>query len=294
MSTDTTPADADRESTSTNQLARIAASFAAGQVSARALYAHHLAFLREKAGLSLQGLADQCHYEQSYLHRLETGGRLGTLTVAQALDRYYGTGTLLAGLWRLAKREAKRAAGGLTALEAAATSIQEYALTTIPALLQTPAYAEEQFVTTSPQSPEVLAAQIDALRERQDRLTESTPHPVRYRAVLDELVLHRGARSQATWDGQLDHLIATAHEPAVTLQLLPLHAGPHDLRGPLQLLSFRTRSPLAYAHGTLTDHLTDDPDDVEELSRQYDQLRDVALTPAQTIEHLHTLRTTTR
>uniref|UniRef100_UPI003EBFBB5A helix-turn-helix domain-containing protein n=1 Tax=Actinacidiphila sp. bgisy145 TaxID=3413792 RepID=UPI003EBFBB5A len=123
-------------STDTPQLTRIAASFAAGQVSARALYAHHLAFLREKAGLSLQGLADQCHYEQSYLHRLETGGRLGTLTVAQALDRYYATGTLLATLWRLAKREAKHAANGLTALEAAATTIQEYALTTIPTLLQ--------------------------------------------------------------------------------------------------------------------------------------------------------------
>ncbi|WP_435131499.1 helix-turn-helix domain-containing protein [Actinacidiphila sp. bgisy144] len=287
---DATPA-VDTETTGAPQLARANALFAAGQVSARALYAHHLAFLRDKAGLSLQGLADQCHYEQSYLHRLETGGRLGTLTVAQALDRYYGTGTLLATLWRLAKREAKHAANGLTALEAAATSIQEYALTTIPALLQTPAYAEEQFATTSPQSAEALTAQIEALRERQARLTEPTPHPVRYRAVLDELVLHRAARNPATWDGQLDHLITTAHHPNITLQLLPLHAGPHDLRGPLHLLTFRARNPLAYAHGTLTDHTTDDPDDIEELTRQYDQLRDLALTPAQTIEHLHTLRT---
>ncbi|WP_435175806.1 helix-turn-helix domain-containing protein [Actinacidiphila sp. bgisy145] len=279
-------------STDTAQLARTASSlFAAGQVSARALYAHHLAFLREKAGLSLQGLADQCHYEQSYLHRLETGGRLGTLTVAQALDRYYATGTLLAALWRLAKREAKHAANGLTALEAAATTIQEYALTTIPTLLQTPAYAEEH-LTTSPQSPEALTAQIDALLQRQARLTEPTPHPLRYRAVLDELVLHRAARNPATWDGQLDHLITTAHHPNITLQLLPLHAGLHDLRGPLHLLTFRARNPLAYAHGTLTDHTTDDPDDLDELTRQYDQLRDLALTPAHTIEHLHTLRTT--
>ncbi len=291
---DTTPA-ADSENTGAPQLACVSASFAADEVSARVLYALHLAFLREKSGLSLQGLADQCHYEQSYLHRLETGGRIGTLAVAEALDRFYDTGNLLAGLWRLAKREAKRRAdASITALEAAATSIQEYALTTIPALLQTPAYAEEQLATTSPQSPEVLAAQLDALRERQARLTESTPHPVRYRAVLDELVLRRGAHSQATWDGQLDHLITTAHDPNVTLQLLPLHAGPHDLRGPVQLLSFRARGPLAYTHGTLIDHITDDPDDIDELHRQYDHLRDLALTPAQTIEHLRTLRTTTR
>ncbi|BBA99046.1 putative DNA-binding protein [Actinacidiphila reveromycinica] len=293
MTTDTTPV-VDPVTTSADRLAAFRVAIASGQVSARALYAHHLAFLRAKAGLSLVELADRCHYEQSYLHRLETGGRLGNMLVAETLDRFYGTGELLAGLWLLAKREAKRAAGGLTALEETATSIRAYALTTVPALLQTPAYAEEQLATTHPQSPEVLAAQLNVLRERQARLTETTPHPVRYRAVLDELVLHRGARNQATWDGQLDHLIATAHEPAVTLQLLPLHSGPHDLRGPLQLLSFRVGTTLAYVHGTLTDQITDDPDDIEELSQQYDQVRDLALTPAQTIEHLHTLRTSTR
>lgn len=292
MSADTAPV-VDSVTTSADRLAAFRAAVASGQVTARALYAHHLAFLRKQAGLSLVELADRCHYEQSYLHRLETGGRLGNMRVAETLDRFYGTGDLLAGLWLLAKREAKRAAGGLAALEAAATSIREYSLTAVPALLQTPAYAEEHLATTHPQSPEVLSAQINVLRERQARLTETTPHPVRYRAVLDELVLHRGARNQATWDGQLDHLIATAHEPAVTLQLLPLHAGPHDLRGPVQLLSFRVGATVAYTHGTLTDHITDDPDEIEHLSRLYDELRDLALTTAQTIEHLHTLRTTT-
>ncbi|MFJ2955710.1 helix-turn-helix transcriptional regulator [Streptomyces sp. NPDC087270] len=292
MTTDTA-AVVDSVTTSADRLATFRAAIASGQVSARALYAHHLAFLRAKAGLSLVELADRCHYEQSYLHRLETGGRLGNMRVAETLDRFYGTGDLLAGLWHLAKREAKCAAGGLIALEATATSIRAYALTAVPALLQTPAYAEEQLATTHPQSPEVLAEQLNVLRERQARLTETVPHPVRYRAVLDELVLHRGARNKATWDGQLDHLIAAAHEPAVTLQILPLHAGPHDLRGSLQLLSFRVGATLAYVHGTLTDQITDDPDDIDHLSRQYDELRDLALTPAQTIEHLHSLRTTT-
>ncbi|WP_328461108.1 helix-turn-helix domain-containing protein [Streptomyces sp. NBC_00448] len=267
--------------------------FANSEATARALYAHQLAVLRAKAGLTLTELSDQCHYEQSYLHRLETGGRLGTLDVALALDRFYHTGDLLVRLWHLAKREAKQvAAGGIASLEATATTIQEYALTAIPDLLLAPAYAKEQLAATGPHHLRALNARLEELRLRQARLTATASPPVHYRAILDEIVLQHAVHHPTTWADQLDHLITAAQHPAVALHILPLGGGPRVLHGPLQLLSFRVGRPLAHAHSTLTGHLTDDPDDVEQLRQSYDNLRDTALTPTQTLTHLHALRTT--
>lgn len=265
--------------------------FPNGETTARALYAGQLAALRRKADFTLVELSDQCHYEQSYLHRLETGDRLGTLEVAEALDRVYATDGLLVRLWHLAKREAKQlAAGGIATLEATATSIQEYALSTVPDLLQTPAYTEEQFTTTGPHYSQSLDARIEALRRRQVRLTNTGSAPVRYRAILDAIVLHRAARSPATWLDQLDHLIDTAHRPGIALQILPLSTGPHVLHGPLQLLAYRDDRTLAYAHSTTSDRFLDDPDDIQQFRQTYDALRDLALTPAQSIAHLQALR----
>ncbi|MFJ2955013.1 helix-turn-helix domain-containing protein [Streptomyces sp. NBC_00669] len=267
-------------------------TFLSGEVTARALYAHHLAELRRKAGLTLVELSDRCHYEQSYLHRLETGGRLGTLEVATALDRIYATDGLLVQLWHLAKREGSQlTAGGIAALETTAAGIQEYALSTVPDLLQTPAYAEERLTTTGPRPPNALTAQIEALRRRQTRLTNHHTPPTHYRAILDEVVLHRAARSPATWLDQLDHLIDAAHHPAIAVQILPLHTGPHLLHGPLQVLTYRDGRTLAYAHSTTSGHFIDDPDDIQQLRHTYDALRDLALTPTQSLSHLQALRT---
>lgn len=84
--------------------------------------------------MSLVQLAALCRYEQSYLHRLERGQRLGTVEAAGALDRVYRTGTLLVKLWHLAKRETQER----PFLGPAASSIQEYAPSAVPYLLQTP------------------------------------------------------------------------------------------------------------------------------------------------------------
>lgn len=265
-----------------------------GEVTARALYARQLAALRARAKLTLVELAELTHYEQSYLHRLETGGRLGTLEVAATLDRTYATGDLLIGLWSMARREAKQlTAGGIDALEATTTRLQEYALSIIPDLLQTPAYATEQLTTTGPQHPTALTAQINALLRRQARLTNTETTPFHYRAILDEVVLHRAARSPSTWRDQLDHLINTALNPTIALQILPLRAGPHPLHGPLQLFSSPDGRTFAYAHSTITGHFVDGPDDIHTLRQTYDLLRDTALTPAQSIAHLNTLRSET-
>ncbi|WP_328471705.1 helix-turn-helix domain-containing protein [Streptomyces sp. NBC_00448] len=257
-------------------------------LSARELYASELAYRRQQAGLTLMELAGLCMYEQSYLHRLERGQRLGTLESATALDKVYGTGTLLVKLWHLAKREAKdKPFLGLAPLEADAVSVQEYAVSAVPYLLQTRAYAEEQLRTARPHSIKQLSTQVTERLKRQDRLTG--PHPVHYRALIDEAVLRRGARNPQTWTGQLEHLIDVAQQPDVSLHVVPFGTGPHHIRSCLELIFFQDGHIVAYTQSSWSGHLVEEPEDVEPLRLAYDLLRDTALTPTDSLAFLRTV-----
>ncbi|BBB00277.1 putative DNA-binding protein [Actinacidiphila reveromycinica] len=257
-------------------------------LSAREWYASELAYRRQQSGLSLVQLAELCLYEQSYLHRLERGQRLGTVEAASALDKVYGTGDLLVRLWHLAKRETKeRPFLGLAPLEAVAAGIQEYAPGAVPELLQTRAYAEEQVRAARGGTAEQVDARVDARLARQERLTD--PDPVHYRALIDEAVLRRKARDPQTWTGQLEHLIEVAQWPDVSLHVVPFTAGPHHLPGSLELIYFSHGRTVAYSQSSWSGHYVEEPEEVEPLRLAYDMLRDTALASAQSLTFLRTL-----
>ncbi|WP_335983029.1 helix-turn-helix domain-containing protein [Streptomyces sp. CA2R106] len=255
--------------------------------SAREWYAGELAYRRRESGMTLVELAALCLYEQSYLHRLERGQRLGTVEAAAALDKVYGTGDLLVRLWHLARRETKdRLLPGIEPLERDAVSIQEYAVGAVPDLLQTPAYAREQ-VHAAHVGEEQVEAEVAARIGRQERLAGR--NPLHYRALIDEGALRRGARDPKTWTGQVAHLVDAAQRPGVCVQVVPFGTGPHRIRGPLELVYFRDAPTVAFVQGSWNGHLTEDPDDVEPLRLAYDVLRDTALTPAESLVFLRAL-----
>ncbi|MEW1863833.1 helix-turn-helix transcriptional regulator [Streptomyces sp. NPDC088194] len=256
-------------------------------ITARSMYAEELARLRKLHGWTLVELGDRCNYEQSYLHRLETGGRLGTLEAAQALDRVYGTGHV-AKLWLLAKEEAKRSRyGGFAEVEEQATKIQEFSVSTVPGLLQTRGYAEAQLLTPEPLSSAQLAAGIDARIKRQDILTGSKP--TNYRGLLDEAVIRRVPRETGVWKAQLERLIEAAQEPNISLQIVPFHVGLHCFPNMvLKLLSLPSGRTVAYVENSWSGQLIEEIEDVEQLWLFYDRLRDSALSPSESLELLRT------
>ncbi|MFI1333325.1 helix-turn-helix domain-containing protein [Streptomyces sp. NPDC020845] len=62
--------------------------------------------LRQESGKSLGQLAEETTYDRTYLHKLETGARIGSPEVIAALDKVYGTGDRLMMLWELAREDA--------------------------------------------------------------------------------------------------------------------------------------------------------------------------------------------
>jgi transcriptional regulator with XRE-family HTH domain len=257
-----------------------------GEPSARAVFHAEVRRQREKAGWSLSELSDRARYDASYLQRLESGERLGTLDAAMVLDRVHDTGEHIASLWRLAKQETRQKRyEGFMALSAKATSLQQFSAHTVPGLLQTRGYAEEQLRIGDLETEEQLAEQVAERLERQVRL--SGPRPVNYRVLLDESVVRRPSQDPGVWDEQLEHLIRVSTASHIRVQLVPFSVGLHDLLGgSLTLLWLPDGRNVAYVESSRGGQIIEEPEEVERLRLSYDDLRDSALSPSDSLQLL--------
>ncbi|MFE3247920.1 helix-turn-helix domain-containing protein [Streptomyces sp. NPDC059209] len=257
--------------------------------SARQMLAKELARLREESGKSLATLGEETTYDRAYLHKLETGARVGSPEVIAALSAVYGAGEQLSMLWQLAREHAfadkyKR----FMQLEAKATVRYEYAVGAIPGLLQTEGYAREVLQAARPRDDNDLAEQVAARLGRQDLLQQDDPP--HFRAVLDESVLRRGAHDPKEWATQLEHLVAVSQLPNVTIQVLPFAAGLHGLVGTsLTILWLPDGSAVAYTEDARSGELFESAADVEDLRLSYDLLRDLALSPRESVAFIKRL-----
>ncbi|CAM5403788.1 helix-turn-helix domain-containing protein [Streptomyces fumanus] len=257
----------------------------AERVSGRSVLGRTLRHLREKAGKSLGQLAEESGYDKSYLSRLESGERLSKVTVMEDLDSYYGSGDLLASLWRLARLDAfKDKYKEFMRLESTARIMHKYA-PNIPGLLQTEELARELLSDprATDQDMDVVEEQVAARLGRQLLLRRSPAPSVRF--IIDELAFRRPSASTETWAGQLRHVESVAGWPNVVVQVLPFSAGLHPLmgKGSLTLLWQEDESAVAYTEGDSGGLLLDDPHDVRQHRLSYDRLRDLALPPPESL-----------
>lgn len=214
---------------------------------------------------------------------------MGSPEVIAALSKVYGVGQQLMMLWQLARQDAfadkyKR----FMQLEAKATVRYEYAGGVIPGLLQTEGYAREVFEATRPRDENELSEEVAARLGRQDLLRrEDAPH---FRAILDESVLRRKTRDPKEWTRQLEHLLEASQLPNVTLQVLPFEAGPHGLMGTsVTVLWLPDGKAVAYTEHAHSGELIEDPSEVEKLRLSYDLLRDLALSPRDSVAFIERL-----
>jgi transcriptional regulator with XRE-family HTH domain len=253
--------------------------------SGRAVLGRTLKYLREHAGKTLGQLADETGYDKSYLSRLESGERLSKLAVMEDLDTYYGCGDLLVRHWRVARYDAfkdkyKRYMG----LEATARLLHVYT-PNVPGLLQTEEFARE--VLSGPQATagngEEVEEQVAARMGRQLLLRRDPAPGARF--VIDESALRRPSANADTWKSQLLHMETAAQWPNVVVQVLPFSAGVHHLmgKGSLTLLWQQDGSAVAYTEGHSFGLLMDDPEEVLHHRLSYDQLRDLALSPSDSL-----------
>lgn len=259
---------------------------------ARRKYMEELLQLRKDAGWSLGRLSDESHLDRSFLNKLERGDRIGDIGTARQLDRVYGTGRGIQNLWALAKDDAYLGRyQRFMYLESKARVMQMYVPQTIPGLLQTEEYAREQLWTMPHRAEDEdwLEEQLALRMSRQELLREGD-NPPHLRFVIDEAAFRRRLKDGDAWKRQLQRIIDDAELPNVTIQVLPFEAGLCDaLGGTLVILWLPDGTSAAYVESSKSGEVIEEPEEVEQFKLAYDQVRDLALSPEDSLEFIRSL-----
>lgn len=248
----------------------------------RARFAEELRSLRTRRGESLRQLGERLGWDWSLFGKMENGETLGGPEVVEALDQYYGTPGLLLALWELAindQTQFRERYRRYMALEATATSLWHFAVSVLPGLLQTPAYAREVLAAGGLKGPE-LEQQVQARMGRRTLLDGDDAPP--FRTILSEAALRTPLCDARHWREQLEYLSGVAERSNVTVHVLPFRAGFHGLMNTdvwyLRLPDGRT---VAYTESGYRGELIEENAAVERLQLSYDVVRDQALSPAE-------------
>jgi DNA-binding XRE family transcriptional regulator len=254
----------------------------------RIILGRQLQALREKAGLSYEQAADAIYASEWTLRRMEkaeVGLKLNYvkslllaygITDARDIDAFLGLAREAnkPGWWHSYSDVLPGWFRAFPGLEQAAALIRGYEPHCVPGLLQTEDYAR---ALTTAGHPNATADETDrrvALRiARQQVLTRRDP-PTLW-IVLDEAVLRRPAGSPSLMRGQLTRLIDATAQPNITLQVLPLAAGPHPaMYGMFHLLRFPAAElpDIIYGENLTSAFYLDKPTDVATYTEALDRL----------------------
>ncbi|MFF4237950.1 helix-turn-helix domain-containing protein [Actinomadura geliboluensis] len=225
---------------------------AAGPTVLRMVVGAQLRRFREAAGISTEDAGYEIRGSHSKISRMELG-RVGfkERDIADLLTLYGVTDpgvrdTLLElaahastpGWWHAYGDVVPGWYEPYLGLEQGALVARVYEAQDVPELLQTPGYARALLAARHPDASKEEVERRVELRMARRRVFER-PDPLKLWAVLDEAVLRRVVGGPRTMRAQIEHLIAMAERPNITVQILPFTTGGHAAEsGPVTLLRF--------------------------------------------------------
>jgi transcriptional regulator with XRE-family HTH domain len=247
--------------------------------------------LRTGLGLTVEEVADKLLCSATKVSRIETAMRKPTLRDVRDLCRLYGLGSAETDELMTLARQA-REPGWWTqyddlklepyiGLEQDAASITCFMMYHAPALLQTADYARAIIKGIAPKiDPKILDQRIEARLRRQNLLNR--PDAPRYRAILDEAVLHRKVGGSAVMQAQLEKILEVGRNGAAIVQIVPFDAGAHASQdSSFVFLEFDAPvlSPVVFVEGLVRNSYHDHSNEVDRYREAIEHLRDSALTP---------------
>ncbi|MDG4764002.1 helix-turn-helix transcriptional regulator [Solwaraspora sp. WMMD406] len=252
--------------------------------------------LREAKGLTGEEVAKSVRCSSSRISRIESGeikpraGDVMELLVAYGvpLDAEPGS-SLLAQARDLREDGWWQRVGGkyatYIAYETEAVELKNYEPTLVPGLLQTERYARAVNIIGREVDPDTVNQRVATRMTRQEVLHRQ-PTPLRLHAVLSEAALRTEVGGPDVLRDQLAHLVTLSELPNVTIQVLRFEAGAHlaDSSG-FALLSFeRDDPPLGYIETLAGELFLESTRDLARISAAYDNLRMLAMSPAESVK----------
>ncbi|MET7637676.1 helix-turn-helix transcriptional regulator [Streptomyces sp. NPDC005438] len=250
-------------------------------------YGEELRRRREAAGLTQEELGERVICSGSLIAHFEAGRRKPQPDIAQRMDEVLETGGLFARMRRtLHKARFADHFAPVAELETQATAICEYAVSLVPGLLQTEAYAREIFQTAeaNPRPEEIDRGVVNRLERA--RLLDDPSTPV-YWVILNENVIRAVVGGPAVMAEQLRHISQLGRQGRVLVQVMPHSVGAHaTMHSMMRLFSFSDAPEAVYVEGLHTGSLIDDPAMVRRLQDAYDLSRAAALAPRASLDLL--------
>jgi transcriptional regulator with XRE-family HTH domain len=261
--------------------------------------------MRTKRGLTVEDVAHQLLCSATKISRLETGARPASLRDVRDLCRIYDLSEPdTAELMELA-REARQPGWwtqftdlNLTphiGLEDEAATITVFSMYAVPALLQTQEYAEAlNSISASKVASSIINMRIEALTRRQQILERD--YAPRYRALLDEAVLHRRIGGRGVMTAQLEKILYRAQAGQATVQVIPFEVGAHGSSDSnFEVLEFdkETLPPIVFVEGLVSNLYQERPTEIKRYREAADHMRDTALSPRDSLVLINKLRVAT-
>ncbi|MFK4151840.1 Scr1 family TA system antitoxin-like transcriptional regulator [Streptomyces fungicidicus] len=232
---------------------------------------------RETAGLTQQQLADMAVMTRSHIAHIEAGRRIPSKEDARRLDTALNTGDVLSSFLPAEDVAVADYFEAARQLEQQAAMVREFALSFVPGILQTRAYARAVLSTAFPRVSEEECDRLVVTRLERARILDDPMTPVVW-ALLDEAVLRRVIESPEVMAEQLRHIVQLVESKRVRVHVLPLALGFHPLlESMLSLMWFEDQPPVAYSEGVGMGKLHDSPSMVSQLQARYDQALSDAL-----------------
>ncbi|QHC20364.1 helix-turn-helix domain-containing protein [Streptomyces sp. GS7] len=255
-----------------------------GSASVPAFYGAELRWKREAAGLTLRETVEGSYFGETYLSEIEHGKRRMPVELACHVDRLLKTDGYFER--RCADvRKARRAGHAeyferILEAEKHADTIEDWAPTLIPGVLQTAPYGRALVLAEHPNATEEEVEEKVNARLARACLFESDHKTPEFWAILHESLLRQSILPPGEMAEQLDSIAALVRRRRIVVQVIPWNSGPHPLMlGPAIILTFLDAPPLVYTESSYSGATTDDPALVRRYRKAYDRLRAAAMPP---------------
>ncbi|MGW3770586.1 helix-turn-helix domain-containing protein [Actinomadura verrucosospora] len=246
--------------------------------------AFYLRFWREKMGLSLTQCGEIMGVTRGSVSNFEAGRRRPHDDHMRALDRHFGTGMLFQLLlWFARMAHDPNWGRQLVKYEQEAHLIKTYHGQVIPLALQTDEYTWAYVQVGNRKDFDSEMAE----RVARKKSFFSRGSAVEMWATIDESVLAREVGGPEVMRAQLEHLLAMAELPQVSIRIIPFGSGAHvGVDGSLQVLSLESRD-IAYSGAQNGGRLIETPGEVRELSVMFDRIGAKAASEAASREIIY-------
>jgi transcriptional regulator with XRE-family HTH domain len=258
--------------------------------------------LRCGLDLTTEAVAGKLLCSATKILRIETGARRASLRDVQDLCGIYGISKQeTEDLMRLASQAREPSwwthyedlrLSPYIGMEQHAVAITVFSMYWVPALLQTEDYARAMITGIARKiEPPVLQQRIEARLRRQGLLNREKPP--RYRALLDEAVLHRKVGGSSVMAEQLDKILWLAQDEKATVQVIPFEAGAHaSTDSNFEFLEFGDPAlrDIVFVEGLYSNQYQEKEAELERYREAIEYLRDESMSPKDSLTLIADIR----